>query len=888
MTMLRKLSLAGLFMVVCLLPFTTEAQQAASVSQIREQIRRMLAVELDAATPPDVRELNRTLLKQRRAQLRELLQRRLDATLKYRADFKAVLTPDLDASIRQTINELIREINELGTGVAANTRARRTARPSRRVQNVQPAMDDEAAQAQQSQVFEPVADEDEDVDADADTDPVQSRAARKRIEVLAATVTTEEKPVVTIMVSDPDIKQLTVEVVYNKQSVFTKNDIKVERGRLVPVPMQLDKLGEGKNLVNVTGLTIDGDTVKATPFLITRRVTAARTDGEKPTDKGQAANSRITIEEPKDKLVYSNAPVIDLKFRVEPPKKADEKKIDSVYFTVQNNRKFIDQEQPEVAVNYKQEGGADKPDTTPATARLNKGENLLTLNGYANGVFVSQTSVTVTCSGDKCDDGKTADSRIKVIEPRDHWVYRNAPVIGLRLRVEKGDKEIKKIYVRVENEKRLIEQSDPDVVVKAGAVKTPPAAPKDAAPAAAKGGVKKGGFVKQDKPEVAVKTKSEGEAEEPETLATVVLKEGTNTITLIGYDEEDNQVAVTSLTVTCVGAGCNDGGLASTIPSNSSNMRAVVGFEQAGASSSSSESKPFLDLFFFGPLRHGKKCRGVPKGVPEGDNCFPILETWGDVRFSSVPQQVAAFGTLASNFVNPLADGQLNELVQGFNYMAGLDFYLFSNDKDFSTPIPGVKHRTAVYLTAGAGAISPLTPRQSAQVFEIPVAGNPQREAFLKEFPEAAGDNKKYIAFVSPDRDRFLRQYYGGVRFKTYFTDRDGNLINRFPATLDVTFGQSDSVTGGRLHKPVFRLDAFYPFPVKEASFLYFYGSAFMKLGGTKLDKTPFILTTAPSSVQLTGNDVVITTRPVNRDFYRIGIGVNLTDLFNRPQRGTN
>lgn len=66
--------------------------------------------------------------------------------------------------------------------------------------------------------------------------------------------------------------------------------------------------------------------------------------------------------------------------------------------------------------------------------------------------------------------------------------------------------------------------------------------------------------------------------------------------------------------------------------------------------------------------------------------------------------------------------------------------------------------------------------------------------AFLKLFPEAAG--KTNIAFVTPARDRFYRQYYGGLRVKTFFYDKHDQLINQFPAIFDVSVGQNELVTG--------------------------------------------------------------------------------------------
>ncbi|PYS44546.1 MAG: hypothetical protein DMF71_03260 [Acidobacteria bacterium] len=65
----------------------------------------------------------------------------------------------------------------------------------------------------------------------------------------------------------------------------------------------------------------------------------------------------------------------------------------------------------------------------------------------------------------------------------------------------------------------------------------------------------------------------------------------------------------------------------------------------------------------------------------------------------------------------------------------------------------------------------------------------------------------------------------------------------------------------------------------------YIFGSANLKVGGPKYAGTPFILDPADNTVKLTDANVVITSRQLNRDFYRIGFGVDLIKLFN-PKSG--
>ena len=58
---------------------------AGSLDGLRRQYEQLLAVERNAATPPEVRELNRTFLEERRAQLAAAIRNRVGSLNKYRA-----------------------------------------------------------------------------------------------------------------------------------------------------------------------------------------------------------------------------------------------------------------------------------------------------------------------------------------------------------------------------------------------------------------------------------------------------------------------------------------------------------------------------------------------------------------------------------------------------------------------------------------------------------------------------------------------------------------------------------------------------------------------------------------------------------------------------------
>lgn len=302
-------------------------------------------------------------------------------------------------------------------------------------------------------------------------------------------------------------------------------------------------------------------------------------------------------------------------------------------------------------------------------------------------------------------------------------------------------------------------------------------------------------------------------------------------------------------------------------PFSSMNKRFIIGVEQTGGASTESEGKPFLNLFINTPLINDN---GDGNGDGDADDSkLPSVSVWGDVRLTSTPAQVKAFANISSAAIDTITGGEVNELALGFDFVVGPEFRIARFD-----------NHTMSFITA-FGAVSPLSPKQSVELFEVPKENSSQADAFFKEFPGAKG--KEHIAFIAPERDRFLRQYYAGLRFRSYTKD-SGEIQNVFPSMLDVTFGQSEAVTGGKLHKFVLGLDGFLvlPFPT-EYRFLYLFGSAKFKVGGPKTIKTPFLLDTPASSVKVTDPSVFIADpMPSNRDVYRIGFGVDLFELFRR------
>ncbi len=409
----------------------------------------------------------------------------------------------------------------------------------------------------------------------------------------------------------------------------------------------------------------------------------------------------------------------------------------------------------------------------------------------------------------------------------------------------------------------------------------------------------------------------------------VGLEDGTNTISV--YAEKNGKKIEGSdsdpVQVKC--ENCTDYG-------SSINTRAIVGLEQIGASSAESKSSPFIDFFFNAPftitpskVRNGEttfcttytalciaqpinpsatiNCSVTPPTpIPAGCEMKPVanicktrpglcekafkLSVWGNARFSNVPVQRLAtlsnFGGFTDSFLGE--NVRSNTLAQSFDFLVGLEWKFFQETQLSPGFLPG---RSSLSLIASAGAVNPLAPRSTAQLFKIPkVSCTPTPpattcatvQAFKDIFPEAA-DDKTHIAFASPERDKFFRQYFAGLRIRTNFFDDINKPKNLFPALVDITVGQNEVITK-YLRGVIVRLDGSAPLPIKGTNFLYVFGGAQLKLGKRITESQQIFFLEPGTDAGLTSPTTVVVPidqRTIsNRDIFRLGIGIDLFRIF--------
>ncbi len=295
--------------------------------------------------------------------------------------------------------------------------------------------------------------------------------------------------------------------------------------------------------------------------------------------------------------------------------------------------------------------------------------------------------------------------------------------------------------------------------------------------------------------------------------------------------------------------------------------RAIVGFEQSGASSAPSTQRFFSDLYISVPFPVFRR--------QHADNEFgPRLRLWGNVRVTTVPQQISTpVAQFATEFVNKVGEIKVNELAQAAEFLAGVDFRLFKSDVLLPSFDRKTQQKFSFSFIAGGGAITPLTPRDTIQVFKVSPDASARYGDGLKD--------KDFVAFVSSDRDRFFRQYYVGIGLRTFYY-QNGEPQQRFPATLDLTYGVNESVTRGRLRGGVIRLEGFYPLPWDTSKFIFLFGTALLKPSRSTISD-PLVLEPAPAGTPVPGpRTAIVTVQQADRDYYRIGVGIDMIGVIKR------
>lgn len=364
----------------------------------------------------------------------------------------------------------------------------------------------------------------------------------------------------------------------------------------------------------------------------------------------------------------------------------------------------------------------------------------------------------------------------------------------------------------------------------------------------------------------------------------IELKSGENQITVSALYDSGKPVENSEATVSITCFACD-------FTPKRINTRAIVGFEQVGSSSSNSSTYPFVDLFINVPIggkSEKKPSDGKSVKTPSDEKSVSRpFSLWTDFRFSASSQQnFAALSNISTGLLDSITGttSSYNNIVQSFNISGGIDYEIIKPSPLHSFFLPG---KSALSIIIGGGVTNPLSSDKTVQVFKIPMVNNQVNPDFAKLFKDVDFTGKTTISFVTSERDRFFRRYFGGFRLKNYFYENENTALDQSPAMLDLTVGQDEAITS-RLQGLVMKLEGFTPFPVKKYDYIYLFGGVNMRFHRNIATNVPFFLET-PSSINLfdSANVVVpIDSTPFtrsNRDTFRFGIGIDLIRLLNKP-----
>ena len=103
-----------------------------------------------------------------------------------------------------------------------------------------------------------------------------------------------------------------------------------------------------------------------------------------------------------------------------------------------------------------------------------------------------------------------------------------------------------------------------------------------------------------------------------------------------------------------------------------------------------------------------------------------------------------------------------------------------------------------------------------------------------------------------------------------------------------MTVGQNEYVTGGKFHGPVMRIEGFFPLPYEDLKFINLFATAMLRPGGSRTS-TPLVLQPAPDGTVVPAPNVALVVRPQpNRDYYRIGAGIDFVSFYQWLKQATS
>ncbi|HKW75253.1 MAG TPA: hypothetical protein VJN64_06980 [Terriglobales bacterium] len=353
--------------------------------------------------------------------------------------------------------------------------------------------------------------------------------------------------------------------------------------------------------------------------------------------------------------------------------------------------------------------------------------------------------------------------------------------------------------------------------------------------------------------------------------------------------------------------------------------RGVVGLDLSAVSSQTVKQAYFVDFDLLAPFRFFAN---------HNDALEDRWWFWLNPRITSLPK-AADFSSLStisetgSFFTNFSSKGSVSDIAQGFDVNGGLEFALLKprDGIPWWGEYVNTQARLGISVIGGAGMSTPFSVENTDIISQVnqgicdafkaqrgETASGPA--GLVCTFPSGASNpvivapnpapgpnapatvQDQFIDFFTPEQSRFFRRYYAGFRLKTYFfspdVQGDCNAARKrcdapydiFPGIIDLTVGQDEAVTAGKFRKLLLRAEGVYPLPFYPG--LHIFGSVYTSWAGNNADP-PFNFFAVNSPANGASNDFNTFRFPtplLNRDYFRIGIGLDLIQVFKKDKGG--
>lgn len=876
--MKRILSLALAFAVgslglVSLSAKAVRAQQVASagksLSEIKGEYERLLAIERDPATPAEAREMNRRFLEARRAQLADALRQRIGVLRKYQAGIAAALSGDEKQVVEGSIQELVAELRALQP--ARDGSPARATRATRRP----PAAAQNQSVAAQSKQPPPEAGGGAE---DGEEQPAPDPGARRSRKAAAIEITSPDadKTVhvgeveVEVTVNDEDVDDIMVAVYTQSggQKPATARTLELKRSdrgkKSFPVALEA-----GANRIEVSDL-------KRGEVLATRTLTYAPTRdvlNSAPGVQGTAAQPASKPSKFTADLAKANADTTHLAVICGQLQLAS---LNRTLALIRSTPALGD-----LAARF-------RAPEDPRRQSVDQRESAANTTSPSNSAsdFLGRSQITDGC---EIDNGVARDG-LQAAAASD---LLSAVLLRLDANLNPKPTDINKTALR-DQAAYLLESTttEPEIRAKAHAIR-------GASTSAGRGDRGEAGAVSQY---AKLKKSSAFSSLSADTIrkqivmlqthldnVDVQLTDGDNVVAQASTDHDGNYVLVfpaTESTKYTLSTAADEYFTTRQVMKIKAGdkrrvnldiedrpvsllVRNLIGYDQSGAAAAKHSQSYFFDFY-------------VSHTFPFKQTINPDfgerLRLWGDFRINSVPQSgdVTIGDFAGTGFTTGIKNLKVKDVARVFEFLSGLEFRLTGNNGMHPSYgiDQGTKQKFSLSLIGAFGSVTPIDPLESAPTI-------------FKVFDEAPGlppaaKGKEFVAFVPSDRDRFFRQYYAGLRLQGFFFNKYNVPLQRFPFQLDVTVGQNEYVTGGRMHGSVFRMEGFFPLPYEKAKFINLFATAQMIPGRPNIG-TPLILQSAPDTVTVPASNVALIAVPQpNRDHYRIGIAFDAIPLVKR------